>query len=174
MSVNMKRHAMNIPTYTPGAPNDLPFFLEKKAYQGATGRVYPLPYTDKLSNHPVDKDYDAVTLENEYIEVVLLPELGGKIHGAKAKHNGYEFIYQNSVSNPRWSGLRARGYRAVWNSTGRSTTGPQPLCRWKLRCKPTPTAQKHAGWAKPSRFTECAEWSALRYFPAAPLWKPKP
>ena len=126
MSVTIKRHAMNIPTYVPGAPNDLPFFFEKKAYQGATGRVYPLPYTDKLSNHPVAKDYDAVTLDNEYIEVVLLPELGGKIHGAKAKHNGYEFIYQNTVIKPAMVGLAgpwvSGGVEFNWAQHHRPTT----------------------------------------------------
>ena len=93
--VEMKREKRVLPTYVPAAPNELPFFLEKKAYQGATGRVYPIPYTDRLSNTPVGKAYDMVTLENEYIEVELLPELGGKIHGATQKSNGYEFIYKN-------------------------------------------------------------------------------
>ena len=53
--VEMKREKRVLPTYVPAAPNELPFFLEKKAYQGATGRVYPIPYTDRLSNTPVDK-----------------------------------------------------------------------------------------------------------------------
>ena len=80
MSVEMKREQKVIPTYPPAEPNALPFFLEKKAYQGATGKVYPLPYTDQLSNESVDVAYDMITLSNEYIEVELLPELGGKIH----------------------------------------------------------------------------------------------
>ena len=92
MAVEMKREQRMLPTYEPAAPNELPFFLEKKAYQGATGRVYPIPYTDRLSNEPVEKPYDMITLSNEYIEVELLPELGGKIHGAhleQYKHHTY-------------------------------------------------------------------------------------
>ncbi len=120
MSVKMIRHPLRIPTYPPGKPNELPFFLEKKAYQGATGRVYPIPYTDKLSNQAVDKEYDAITLENEYIQVILLPELGGKIHGATDKHNGYEFIYQNIVIKPAMVGLAG-----PWVSGGVEFNWPQ-------------------------------------------------
>ncbi len=120
MPVKMTRFTMNIPTYIPGAPNDLPFFLEKKPYQGATGRVYPLPYTDKLSNQAVDTPYNAVKLENEHIEVILLPQLGGKIHGAKSKHNNYEFIYQNTVIKPAMVGLAG-----PWVSGGVEFNWPQ-------------------------------------------------
>ena len=115
MDVILKHEPMTIPTYVPYAANTLPFFLEKKAYQGATGRIYPVPYTDRLSNKPVDKEYDSYTLENEHVKVVLLPELGGKIHGAVDKHNNYEFIYQNTVIKPamvghcRPVGVRRRG-----------------------------------------------------------------
>ena len=105
MDVILKHEPMTIPTYEPYAANTLPFFLEKKAYQGATGRIYPVPYTDRLSNKPVDKEYDSYTLENEHVKVVLLPELGGKIHGAVDKHNNYEFIYQNTVIKPAMVGI---------------------------------------------------------------------
>ena len=118
--VEMKREKRVLPTYVPAAPNELPFFLEKKAYQGATGRVYPIPYTDRLSNTPVDKAYDMVTLQNEYIEVELLPELGGKIHGATQKSNGYEFIYKNICIKPAMVGLAG-----PWVSGGVEFNWPQ-------------------------------------------------
>ena len=105
MAVIMRREKRKLPSYIPEKPNELPYFLEKKAYQGATGRVYPLPYTDRLRNVPVDKDSDMITLENEYISVELLPELGGKIHGAELKSNGYEFIYRNVCIKPAMVGL---------------------------------------------------------------------
>jgi tetratricopeptide (TPR) repeat protein len=120
MSVTLKHEPMNIPTYAPHKANTLPFFLEKKAYQGATGRIYPVPYTDRLSNEPKDQAYDAYTLENEHIRVVLLPELGGKIHGAVDKHNGYEFIYQNTVIKPAMVGIAG-----PWVSGGVEFNWPQ-------------------------------------------------
>lgn len=118
--VKMTREKRSIPTYVPAEPNELPFFLEKKAYQGATGRVYPIPYADRLSNTPVDKAYDTVTLSNEYIEVELLPELGGKIHGATLKSNGYEFIYKNTCIKPAMVGLAG-----PWVSGGVEFNWPQ-------------------------------------------------
>ena len=120
MAVEMKREQRMLPTYEPAAPNELPFFLEKKAYQGATGRVYPIPYTDRLSNEPVEKPYDMITLSNEYIEVELLPELGGKIHGAVQKSNGYEFIYKNVCIKPAMVGLAG-----PWVSGGVEFNWPQ-------------------------------------------------
>ena len=39
MPVEMKREQRILPTYVPEEPNQMPFFLEKKAYQGASGRV---------------------------------------------------------------------------------------------------------------------------------------
>ncbi|MBE6612290.1 MAG: DUF5107 domain-containing protein, partial [Ruminococcaceae bacterium] len=120
MSVKLTRGKMTIPTYEPKAPNSLPFFLENKPYQGAAGRLYPLPYTDRLTNETIDKDYDAVTLENEYIKTTLLPELGGKIHGAVDKSNGYEFIYQNTVIKPALVGLAG-----PWVSGGVEFNWPQ-------------------------------------------------
>lgn len=118
--VEMKREKRVLPTYLPAKPNTLPFFLEKKAYQGATGRVYPIPYTDRLSNTAVDKAYDMITLQNEYIEVELLPELGGKIHGATQKSNGYEFIYRNVCIKPAMVGLAG-----PWVSGGVEFNWPQ-------------------------------------------------
>ena len=120
MSVEMKRVLLNIPTYVPAAPIDLPMFFEKKAHQGAKGRVYPLPYTDRLSNVPVNKEWDAIILRNEHIEVTLLPQVGGKIHGAKDLHNGYEFIYQNTVIKPAMVGLAG-----PWVSGGVEFNWPQ-------------------------------------------------
>ena len=120
MSVIMKREKRVLPTYVPGEPNLLPFFIEKKAYQGATGRVYPLPYTDRLSNKAEDAAYDMITLSNEYIEAELLPELGGKIHGAIQKSNGYEFIYRNVCIKPALIGLAG-----PWVSGGVEFNWPQ-------------------------------------------------
>ncbi|MDD6683865.1 MAG: DUF5107 domain-containing protein [Clostridiales bacterium] len=120
MAVEMKRFPMMIPTYEPAAPLDLPMFFEKKAYQGAEGRVYPIPYADRLSNQPVEKYWDAVVLRNEHIEVTLLPQIGGKIHGAKDLHNGYEFIYQNVVIKPAMVGLAG-----PWVSGGVEFNWPQ-------------------------------------------------
>ncbi len=91
---------VTIPTYVTGAPEEMPIFFEKRANQGASSKVYPIPYTDKLTDTKIDKEYDAVLLENEYIKVVALPQVGGKIHSALDKTNNYDFVYHNKVIKP--------------------------------------------------------------------------
>ena len=55
-------------------------FLESRIYRGASGRVYPLPFYDSIAGQPIAHAWDAVYLENEFFRVMLLPQLGGRIH----------------------------------------------------------------------------------------------
>lgn len=71
-----------IPTYEIGAPDKNPMFLEKRVYQGSSGKVYSYPTTEKISHEKKDKIWHAVYLENEYLKVMILPELGGRIQRA--------------------------------------------------------------------------------------------
>ena len=41
-------------TYLPQTPYGNPIFLEKRVYQGSSGRVYPLPVIDRIDTEPVD------------------------------------------------------------------------------------------------------------------------
>ena len=89
-----------LPTYPAAEPEKYPLFIEKRAYQGSTGKVYPLPVTEKVSDVCREVAYHAVWLENEYLRVMVLPELGGRIHRALDKTNGYDFVYYNHVVKP--------------------------------------------------------------------------
>jgi hypothetical protein len=71
-----------IPTYLPARPDPNPMFLERRVYQGSSGKVYPLPFTDRITERPVDRPWKAVWLENEFLRVMVLPEIGGRIHVA--------------------------------------------------------------------------------------------
>ena len=44
----VRREKVQIPTYRIAEPEKSPVFLEKRAYQGSTGKVYPLPVTEKI------------------------------------------------------------------------------------------------------------------------------
>ena len=94
-----------IPTYLPGADEKNPVFYESRNHQGASGRVFPMPICDTLSDTVTDVTYNALRLENEYIDVTLLPELGGRIYSALDKTNGYDFIYKNRKIKPQQIGL---------------------------------------------------------------------
>ena len=76
-----------LPTYEIGKEEKNPIFLEKRVYQGSSGVVYPYPVVEKISDEKKDKLYHALFIENEYIKVMILPELGGRIHMAYDKVN---------------------------------------------------------------------------------------
>ncbi len=119
-TVNIWEETVTIPTYRAGQPEKYPLFIEKRAYQGSTGKIYPLPVTEKISDEKTDVEYRAVFLENEYLKVMILPELGGRIQRAYDKTNGYDFVYYNHVIKPALVGLAG-----PWISGGIEFNWPQ-------------------------------------------------
>ena len=109
-----------IPTYGIGQPDRNPMFLEKRVYQGSSGMVYPLPVVDRILDEKKDQPYQVVWLENDYIRVMVLPQLGGRIQRAYDKTNGYDFIYYNEVIKPALVGLLG-----PWISGGIEINWPQ-------------------------------------------------
>ena len=99
------REIVTIPTYEVGKPEKNPMFLEKRVYQGSSGVVYPYPVIESISDKKTDKDWKAVWLENEYIKVMILPELGGRIQMAYDKIKQRHFVYYNHVIKPALVGL---------------------------------------------------------------------
>lgn len=95
-------------------------FLEKRVYQGSSGRVYPLPFYDRIAEEPVPHEWEAVFIENEFLEVMILPELGGRIHRMIDKTNGYDVIYHQPVIKPALVGLAG-----PWISGGIEFNWPQ-------------------------------------------------
>lgn len=65
--VEVWRETVLIPTYGVGKPDKNPMFLEKRVYQGSSGRVYPYPVIDKILDEKRDCPYQAVFLENDYL-----------------------------------------------------------------------------------------------------------
>ena len=105
MSVKAWRELVTIPTYEVGKPEKNPMFLEKRVYQGSSGVVYPYPVIETMSDEKVDKEYQAIWIENEYIKVMVLPELGGRVQMAYDKIAKRHFVYYNHVIKPALVGL---------------------------------------------------------------------
>ena len=99
------REMVTIPTYECGKPETNPMFLEKRVYQGSSGVVYPYPVIETMSDEKKDVDYQAIWLENEYIKVMVLPELGGRVQMAYDKIARRHFVYYNHVIKPALVGL---------------------------------------------------------------------
>ena len=119
-SVKIWKEDVVIPTYEVGAPDKNPMFLEKRVYQGSTGKIYPYPTTNEIAREKTDKVWHAVWLENQYIKVMILPELGGRIQRAYDKTNDYDFVYYNHVIKPALVGLTG-----PWISGGIEFNWPQ-------------------------------------------------
>jgi len=110
-----------IPTYPLGSPEKKPVFFEKRVYQGSSGKVYPVPFIDKVYDDPVDVTYQSAVLENEFVRLVLLPEIGGRIYIGQDKTNrDYDFFYRNDVIKPALVGLAG-----PWLSGGVEFNWPQ-------------------------------------------------
>ena len=92
-------------TYKVAPPEKNPIFFRNEAYQGASRHFYPLKMNDQYINERVIQEWKHVILENEYIEVAITPEIGGKLYYAKDKTNNYNFVYKNSVVKPSNIGM---------------------------------------------------------------------
>ena len=103
--VRIWEEPLTIPTYLVGPPDPNPMFYFGRAYQGAKGMIFPYPLYDKLTDRKEDKTYKGVYLENEYLKVCVLPEIGGRIFTAVDKTNGYDFFYRQHVIKPALIGM---------------------------------------------------------------------
>lgn len=119
-NVHVWEEQIVLPTYKPAAPEKSPLFLENRAYQGSTGKVYPMPVTEKIFDEKEDVEYHAIYMENDYLLVMILPELGGRIQRALDKTNNYDFVYYNHVIKPALVGLTG-----PWISGGIEFNWPQ-------------------------------------------------
>lgn len=95
-------------------------FLEKRVYQGSSGVVYPYPVIEKIEDEKVDREYIGLFLENEYLKIMILPQLGGRIQMAWDKIRERHFVYYNQVIKPALVGLTG-----PWISGGIEFNWPQ-------------------------------------------------
>jgi tetratricopeptide (TPR) repeat protein len=94
-----------LPTYSVAPPDKNPMFFKGESYQGASRYIYPYALNDVISDEKADRPWKTVTLENEYIKLCVMPEIGGKLYYATDKSNGYNFIYKNNVVKPSNIGM---------------------------------------------------------------------
>ena len=118
--VRVWAETITIPTYPIGTPDKNPMFLERRVYQGSSGVVYPHPVVERVFDEIQDRDYTAIFLENRYLKIMLLPEIGGRVQMALDKTNGYHFIYYNRTIKPALVGLTG-----PWISGGIEFNWPQ-------------------------------------------------
>jgi tetratricopeptide (TPR) repeat protein len=118
--VNVWEEEIQLPTYGIGKPEKNPVFLEKRVYQGSSGVVYPYPVIEKIEDTCRNQPWQAVFLENEYLKVMILPGLGGRVQMAYDKIAKRHFVYYNQVIKPALVGLTG-----PWISGGIEFNWPQ-------------------------------------------------
>ncbi len=95
-----------IPTYPEPAAEDMPMFAENRVHQRSSGRPYPNKVVLEVERGlKIDKEYKLVRLENEYVSIEILPEIGGRIYSAKDKMTGYDYFYKQHVIKPALIGV---------------------------------------------------------------------
>jgi tetratricopeptide (TPR) repeat protein len=113
--VTARQGQLTLPTYPWGAVRH-PYFRGTDKLN-----IYPYPMLDLLSREKTNRTYQTVVLENEYLRITFLPELGGKIYEVLDKTTGQPIFYVNHVVKP---GLI--GQCGAWTSGGVEwNTGPQ-------------------------------------------------
>ena len=94
-----------LPTYAPGGYDKTPLFYTGRVYQGAQGRVYPYPMQDVLHDEKMDETYKYLTLENDWLQMGLLPEHGGHMLNFTDRQTGFETFYRQHVVKPALIGM---------------------------------------------------------------------
>jgi len=120
LPVKAWEETVEIDTYLPITPEPFPMFFEKRVYQGSSGKVYPLQFFNRIEKIKRQKTWHALHLENSYVRLMILPELGGRIHIGLDKTNDYDFLYRNNVIKPALVGLAG-----PWISGGIEFNWPQ-------------------------------------------------
>ena len=103
---------IEMPTYIGSAPETAPIFERDWSYQRARRSVYPYVLDDNMyvvdenmERQKENRTYRALFLENEYVQLCILPEIGGRLFYAVDKTNGYDIFYHNEVVKPANVGM---------------------------------------------------------------------
>ena len=72
-------------------------FSDPDPIANPAAKIYPYFRYDGFTDKSVQKEWKVVELENDFIKLTILPQVGGKIWNAIEKSTGRPFIYDNHV-----------------------------------------------------------------------------
>jgi len=102
----IEEETRTITTHPFSDPDPVPILVRNPA-------IYPYFAFNGFSQEGIPQEWTVVRLENDFIRVLVLPEVGGKIYGAIEKSTGEEFVYLNDVLK-----FRQVAMRGPWTSGG--------------------------------------------------------
>ena len=95
------------------------------------GRVYPYFRFDGFTNKSEMRNWKMVELENNYIKLAVMPEMGGKVWEAIEKSRQYPFVFSTHVVKFRDISLRGAwttgGLEFNFGDIGHATTTATPV-----------------------------------------------
>ena len=95
--------SIQLPTYALKGENPNPVFRS----QYGVAHIYPYTLLDDVAATPEDKHYRTLVLENRYLRVTVIPDLGGRVYSVYDKLSEREVFYKNSIV--KFSPLAIRG-----------------------------------------------------------------
>lgn len=108
-TITIKEYCKAFKTYPFSDPDPIPNMIPLRKI----GTIYPYFRYDGYTSKSQEKKWKVVELENDYIKLMILPEIGGKIWTAIEKSTDQPFIYYNQVIK-----FRDVAVRGPWTSGG--------------------------------------------------------
>lgn len=134
--VDARVEETTIPTYKIRPAETAPIFDRTYMYQRARRAIYPYSLNDNMNTTGKKEDvsYKAVVLENKYIKICVIPELGGRLFYAIDKTNNYDFFYRQDVVKPANVGMNGAWISGgvEWNVFHHHRITSQEPCDYKL------------------------------------------
>lgn len=132
--VNMGQSTQKIHTYQIDKPEVDPIFFTGRVYQGAEGYIYPYPLYDKLTENQVEKEFNVLNLNNQYVNIDVLPEIGGRIFRAFDKTDNYPFFYTQTGIKPALIGMLGAWLSGgvEWNIPDHHRASSYMPVNWKM------------------------------------------
>lgn len=134
-NVTMTDGTIELPSYAISAPEKSPIFDCLWSYQRARRSIYPYVLNDNLYAQKSEmKTWKALYLENEYLKVCVLPEVGGRLFYAIDKTNGYDIFYRQDSIKPANVGMNGAWISGgvEWNVFHHHRISTQMPCDYRL------------------------------------------
>ncbi|MBQ7194470.1 MAG: DUF5107 domain-containing protein [Bacteroidales bacterium] len=126
--------SLELPSYVIDAPEVAPIFDRAYSYQRARRSVYPYPLNDNMTRRREIQSFQALYLENEYVQLCVLPQIGGRLFYALDKTDGYDIFYRNDCIKPANVGMTGAWISGgvEWNVFHHHRSTSHTPCNWRF------------------------------------------
>lgn len=125
---------LTLPSYKLNPPEIAPVFDCDWSYQRARRSVYPYPLNDNMTREMKPENFTALYLENKYVKLCVLPQIGGRLFYAIDKTNNYDIFYHQDVIKPANVGMTGAWISGgvEWNVFHHHRATSHAPCNYKI------------------------------------------